>query len=85
MLAVCDASLIGKTITEGDLSISVHHDFYGTQMCDEHKLEPLVEKATIINAIGESIITYLKKKKYIEESGIRWISGVPHAQIITIV
>ena len=40
------------------------------------------EKASVVNMVGEKIVEKAVRKGFIEPSGIVWIAGIPHAQLI---
>jgi hypothetical protein len=84
LLAISDADIVGKTFEEGDIKVTVHEDFYSDKVCGEDKVLELVKSSTIVNAIGEQIVGLLVNERFIDNSHVLIISGIPHAQIITI-
>jgi hypothetical protein len=84
LLAVCDASLLNKNLEGDGFSFFVSKDFYHEGTCDENHIKRLIRDATIINAIGEDVISLMIKEKVIEGEKIIKIDGVPHAQVISI-
>mgnify|MGYP001610994595 CR=1 FL=1 len=84
LLAVSDADIVGKTFEERDLQLDVSKEFYGSKTGDEKEIIELLKDATIINAVGKEIISLLVQKDIIEKKSVIEISGVPHAQIISI-
>ena len=84
LLAISDSDIVGETFSEGDLEISVHKEFYHEHACDSSKALDLVKSSTIINAVGKKIISMLIEGKFVEDSNILIISGVPHAQIVVV-
>ncbi len=81
VLTVADAELLGKTLKEGVVSFTVSKRFYHEKLVSEKELEPLLNGATNINLIGSISIGIAKKKGLVGESGVRRISGIPHAQV----
>lgn len=84
LLAISDKNLIGKRFEQGELVLEVLENFYSESDCDESRALELIKGATIVNAVGEKIISLMVKEKLIDSSKIIYIDGVPHAQIITI-
>jgi hypothetical protein len=84
LLAISDATIIGKTFEEGELNITVSRDFYSEKLCDEDEAVKLIRKATIVNAVGKEIISLMLSKKLLESGMILKIAGVPHAQVVTV-
>lgn len=83
MLAVSDNHLIGKCL-EGDIAFHVSEEFYHENMCDDAKIKRLLKSATIINAVGNDIVSLLIKENIINSENVIKIAGVPHAQVISI-
>ncbi len=84
ILAICDASALGSSLEEGELMLEVSRDFYSGNECDESGALELLESSTIVNAVGEEIISLMLKNRLVKESNVLRISGVPHAQLISI-
>ena len=84
LLAICDLSIIGKTIEDNNLKLVVSEEFYKQEICDEEHIKKIIKGATIINLIGKDIISVMLNEKIIEKDRIMEINGVPHAQIICI-
>ncbi|HLC68107.1 MAG TPA: DUF424 family protein [archaeon] len=84
LLAVCDANILGKTFTEGDLTLHVSKDFYGEKKSDAAAVLKIAKKSTIINAVGNDIVQLLIDKKIVNEESVIQIGKVRHAQVVSI-
>lgn len=84
VLAVSDASILGKKLEENELVFHVSEDFYSQETCDENNIKDLIKSATIINAVGKEIINLMINEKIIKNDKVIRISGVPHAQVISV-
>jgi hypothetical protein len=84
MLAISDASILGKRFEERDMQLEVTEDFYSGSTCNKADALKLIRSATIINAVGDNIIGFMVEKKLIEKDRVLKIGGVPHAQIISV-
>ncbi|MFB6076326.1 MAG: DUF424 domain-containing protein [Candidatus Aenigmatarchaeota archaeon] len=84
LLSVCDEDILGKTFSEGEITLKVKEDFYFSKKAEEADLKNFFEKATIINAVGEEIVNLLVNEDLVEEDKILVVEGVPHAQVVKI-
>lgn len=84
MLAISDASILGKRFEERDMQLEVTEDFYSGSTCNRDDALKLIKSATIINAVGDNIIGFMVEKKLIEKDRVLKIGGVSHAQIISV-
>lgn len=84
LLAISDKDVLGKRFEENELVLDVSESFYSENECDESKAVELIKDATIVNAVGEKIISLMVREKLIDGSKIIRIGGIPHAQIVAI-
>jgi hypothetical protein len=84
MLAVCDKFVLGKKFSEGEMSIHVSEEFYCGMECGEKEVVELAKSSTIINAVGKETINLMLANSLVREEYILWISGVPHAQVVSV-
>lgn len=82
LVAACDKDLLGKTLREGELKLSVERDFYEGEDGDEEILVNRLENSTVANLVGEKVCAIAIKHNFITEECILRISGVPHAQML---
>lgn len=81
IVAACDPELVGKTFSEGDLSMTVDEQFYGGDEVDlDQILEELVGAKTG-NFVGEQLITALIEEGLVQEEQVKRIDGIPHSQV----
>jgi hypothetical protein len=84
LLAISDSSLVGKSLEEGEISLTVSKDFYGEETCGENEIKKLIKSVTIINAIGKKIVSVLEKENLVNKKNVLYVNGVPHAQVVII-
>lgn len=84
MLAISDASLVGKSFEEGGMTLDVSKEFYFENECNEPEAVGMLKSFSIVNAVGKEIIGLMLKEKIISKDNILTIKGVPHAQIVEI-
>lgn len=82
IVAICDKELQGNTYEEDDLQISVREGFYGDMTASEDDILSAVEKATIVNVVGNRIVDLLSSRKLLNEDNVVTVGGVKHAQIV---
>ena|SRR3989344_2346627 len=83
LLAICDYKILDKTFETGELIITVS-DFYKGKKCEEKEALKLLNKATIINAVGNDIVKLLVDKNLAEKSNVLKIGSVLHAQVVSL-
>ena len=77
MLNICDSEFIGKTISEGELNMNITKSYYGDKPVDKEEAKTLLQKASIINMVGNEIISMSVDLGIGSKNGIKLISGVP--------
>ena len=82
VLAVCDEELLGKSFSDGRLKIHVKEEFYGGERVGIERVFEAMEEATIINAIGERVVSAITRGNEVLEEAVIRVCGIPHIQII---
>jgi len=85
IVSVCDSELIGKTLTEKELEITITERFYKGEQFEEEEIICLLKEAGNINIVGENSIKLALKAKVITKEGIIKIQGVPLAQVYSVI
>lgn len=83
ILAVCDSSIMGKKLEEGNLALDVKREFYGGEKIG-NGVAMLFQNTNIINIVGDDAISLAVKEGWISKKNILKIKGIPHAQIIVL-
>ena len=81
VLALADEDLMGKHFEEGDLVLDIT-TFYKGNLVESESLSDVIEKATIINAVGLRSTKILVDKGIITQEQIKKIAGISHIQFI---
>jgi uncharacterized protein len=84
LLAICDSELLGKTLKGDHVEMTVDPSFYSGNTCDMHSVLPLIRKSTIINAVGNKIVSLLIDNAIVSESCVIRIGNVMHAQVVVV-
>ena len=77
MLNICDAELIGKNISQNELTITISKSYYGDQIIKKNEAKKLLETSSIINMVGKNTISLSLELGIGSENGVKRISGVP--------
>jgi len=82
LLAICDADLLGKTLTDGDITFTIRKDFYSGLKVSADEAVNLINQSTIVNMVGEKIVSRAIERGFVHPQAVLTVSGVPHAQIV---
>jgi len=77
MLNICDANLLGTTISQNELNILISTGYYGDQIIEKDEAKKLLENSTIINMVGKNTISLSLELGIGSKNGVKEISGVP--------
>jgi len=80
LIAICDKDLIDKKFSEGNMQLDLSSTFYKGEEVEEEKLQEMIKKAFMINAVGKKAVGFLEKEGLIDKENIIKIKGIPHAQ-----
>lgn len=80
VLAVCDDSVIGKTVEDKKYSLKVSEHFYKGEKKNAEEITLLLKDAKNVNLIGKKAIALGIKSGIIAKENVISIGGVPHAQ-----
>lgn len=80
LVAVCDKSLLGKTLIQGNLVFRVSEEFYGGELVDIETCMTHLKRATIVNMVGKTTVTAAINRGLISKEAVLYIDGEPHAQ-----
>jgi hypothetical protein len=84
LIAACDENIFGLTFEEGKLVLDVDKNFYGNEIVEWDHLCSFLSKATILNLVGEELISKAIESGFIDARNVLWVDGVPHAQMVRI-
>jgi len=79
ILAACDSELLGKTLEEGDICISVNSTFFGETEVTEDEFRGMLACATSANIVGEKAVNIAIELNCIHPDAVMRILGVPYA------
>lgn len=77
MLNICDAELVGKTLTKSDLTMHLSSSYYAERLVEKTEAEELLKNATIINMVGKETISLSVNIGIGSSKGVKEIDGIP--------
>jgi hypothetical protein len=80
VVAMCDKSLLGKTLNHGNVKFTVSEEFYGGDLVDVKTCISHLERATIANMVGKRSVEAAIDAGFVHEQAVLYIEGHPHAQ-----
>ncbi len=84
MLNICDADLLGKKITQNDLTVHISENYYGDRLVEKDEAESLLKNSSIINMAGKETVSLSLKLGIGSENAVKIISDVPFLVIFQI-
>src|SRR5215469_13342676 len=85
IVAACDEELLGRDLAVGSsgrkMTISSH--FYGERAVSDEELAWAFKRATIVNLLGERVLSLARRLGLVDENGTGTLGGVPHAEVFT--
>ncbi|HEV51059.1 MAG TPA: DUF424 family protein [Thermoprotei archaeon] len=82
VIGLCDASILGKTISCSETSLFVDPRFYGGSLINEDQLEDAFRSAYVINILGNDAVKACEAKNLIKKDSARSICGILHVQLL---
>lgn len=83
VVAACDSEILGKRFSEGGVHLNVKEDFYKGELENLKDLGKFLSKATIANLSGNNVVDKAIDLGFVDADCVLEISGVKHAQIIS--
>ncbi|MHA1713098.1 MAG: DUF424 domain-containing protein [Candidatus Ranarchaeia archaeon] len=80
LVVICDQNTLGKTFKEGRYILDVTRRFYGGELVELSYAVARISKATIVNLVGNDIVSAAVEADLIHPDAIRRIQGIAHAQ-----
>ncbi|MFH1403631.1 MAG: DUF424 family protein [Candidatus Altiarchaeota archaeon] len=82
VVAACDAEILGKVFSDGELEVNVGHGFYGGDRMGVEGLIGEIGSGTIVNVLGNRVVDALVEEGVIGKDSIVELCGLKHAQIV---
>jgi hypothetical protein len=82
LVAGCDVEVAGRTFQENDLYLEVKEDFYCGDCVTLDASGALLQKATILNLVGEKIVGKAIELGLVDPENVLRIGETVHAQMV---
>jgi len=77
MLNICDSHLLGKNVSENDLTIKISRNYYGEKIIEKEEAITLLKNCSIINMVGKETISLSLSLGIGVQQSIKTIDSVP--------
>jgi hypothetical protein len=84
IVALCDRELIGKTLKEGNITVTITEDFYKGELISQEKAIDILSGATNINIFGKKAVSCAIECGVVDKNNVKIINEVAHAQVFRI-
>jgi hypothetical protein len=84
IVALCDRELIGKTLKEGNITVTITEDFYKGELISQEKAIDILSGATNINIFGKKAVSCAIECGVVDRNNVKIINEVAHAQVFRI-
>ena len=81
LVNVCDRDLVGKTVTEGKLSIHISREYFGGEIVGPSEALRLIKTSAIVNLAGQNVVQIAVENKLAAKEAVRIIDRVPFLMI----
>jgi hypothetical protein len=78
---VCDAELVGRTLSEGKLKMHISKDFFGGELVEEDEVVKIIRGSAILSLAGVRSVNVALANKLGSPQAVREIEGVPFLMI----
>ncbi len=82
ILAVCDKSVHGKRLEDGEAVLDLSSKFYHGEEKDAAAIEKLMLQAYTIHAVGKNAVAAVIKLRLATRDDTKTVAGVPHVQVL---
>ena len=82
LVAVCDSDILGETFGNGDISLTVAEDFYGTEEASEEAVVESLSRASVANIVGTDAVSVAVENGFIHQDNVLEIGETLHAQML---
>jgi uncharacterized protein len=81
LVNVCDAELIGRTLSEGNLKMHISKDFFAGELVEEQEALKIIKQSAMVSLAGERAVNIALANKLGSPQAVREIEGVPFLMI----
>ena len=82
ILAACDEDVVGMTFRDDSAKLDVSEIFYKGEAMDRAGLVERMKNVSIMNLVGDEVVTIAIEEGYASEEDVMTIGGVKHVQVV---
>jgi hypothetical protein len=77
MLNICDAELLGRTLSKGNLTLKITDNYYAEKTVEKEEAKNLLRSSNSINMVGKEIVSLCVNMGIGSQEGVKEIDGIP--------
>lgn len=81
MVNICDLTLIGKEINQGDYNISISRDYFYSEEITKEDAIKILKSSSIINLVGKDIVDLALSLNLAKKNSVKTIENIPFLMI----
>ena len=85
MINICDLDLVGRVINKDDFTINISKEYFHDEEINEEEAASLLKSSSMLNLVGNDIVTLALKLKLAKENSVKVIEGVPFLMVFSFV
>lgn len=85
MINICDLDMVDKVINKGDFAINISKEYFHDEEINEEEAASLLKSSSMLNLVGNDIVTLALKLKLAKENSVKVIEGVPFLMVFSFV
>ncbi len=82
MLNMCDAELLGKTLSNGKTVMKINKNYYHDEFVEQEEAKELLKKSNNVNLVGNESISLSVNLGIGSQQSVKLIDGIPFLIII---
>jgi hypothetical protein len=79
ILAACDSELLGATLEEGNVNISVNEGFFGNEEFTPDEFRGMLTRATSANLVGKTVVGIAIEEGCVLPEAVATVKKIPYA------
>ena len=77
MLNICDAELLGRTLSKGNFTLKITDNYYAEKVVEKEEAKEMLKRSNNINMVGKEIIALSVNMGIGLQGGVKEIDGIP--------
>lgn len=82
LVAACDSDVLGETFRNGEVSVTVTEEFYGSEEVTKSVVADRLAAADVANLVGAQVVELAIEEGHVERENVLQLDGTVHAQFL---